>query len=511
MSEQLHEAAERARLERRRRLVAEVAPYLSPGERVLEATTGKGAAHGAGERPRDPAALRVVVTDRRLILLRKKAFRQFAVQEFSFASSRVWLGFTAEAGGEVEVSDTAHRTHVSLAGVPELDLEPLYLALRERMAPDQLDVWLDPPPAEAPSIVLTDVDDLAMAEEPAVADVIELPEAEPEPVRVGGSTIEEILLAAGFPPESVEGPTAVPSMHLGHASSAGEGGGSTGGGAPVDGPAVGGFSREPMADAPVIIPDVDSDFGPGEAGGAVQSGILRWLLATTGADAALYLRRGARGEEHLQVEPRRLDAGTAMSLVRRATEASSGSLPPPDAGDDLQVSRWGASGEERVLVLSNAGSGAGDVTSFARFVLERLESTAEAAPGPARGADRPELVDVVVSVDDDGRPAAEVRLSWRGQELSGSGHGHTAILGRHLAVARAVVDALRALVPGDLVVEHVLLSYPPIDAELVVATILVGARRFVGATAADPGDEETAAARAVLDALNRHLGDFASP
>ena len=59
---------------------------------------------------------------------------------------------------------------------------------------------------------------------------------------------------------------------------------------------------------------------------------------------------------------------------------------------------------------------------------------------------------------------------------------------------------------ADLVVEHVLLSYPPMDAELVVATVLMGARRFVGATAADPGDEEAAAAKAVLDSLNRKLG-----
>ena len=91
---------------------------------------------------------------------------------------------------------------------------------------------------------------------------------------------------------------------------------------------------------------------------------------------------------------------------------------------------------------------------------------------------------------------------------SGRGHGHTAILGRHLAAARATADALRQVLRADLVVEHVLLSYPPMDAELVVATVLVGARRFVGATAADPGDEEAAAARAVLDALNRNLGEI---
>src|SRR5207248_5584491 len=115
------------------------------------------------------------------------------------------------------------------------------------------------------------------------------------------------------------------------------------------------------------------------------------------------------------------------------------------------------------------------------------------------------------SFGEDERPAAVGRLAWRGSELVGRGQGHTAILGRHLAAARATADALRQVVRADLVVEHVLLSYPPMDAELVVATLLVGARRFVGATAAGPGDEEAAAARAVLDALNRHLGQIDSP
>ena len=246
MSEQLHEAAERARLERRRRLVTEVAPYLAPGERVLEATTGRGTIHGPGERPRDSAVLRVVVTDQRLILLRKKAFRQFAVQEFDFDTSRVWLGFTAEAGGELEVGDTAHRTHASLSGVPELDLEPVYLALRERMQAEQLDVWLDPPQSEGPSIVLTDVDDLVDLDEAAALEpVIDVPE--PEPVRVGGSSIEEILVAAGFPPESVEGP--VPSVQFGRAGAGGVGTpGSEGGGAFSGSPAMSGPPPEPFID-----------------------------------------------------------------------------------------------------------------------------------------------------------------------------------------------------------------------------------------------------------------------
>ena len=261
----------------------------------------------------------------------------------------------------------------------------------------------------------------------------------------------------------------------------------------------------------LIIPDVDREQAPEAAGGAAQAGILRWLLASTEAGAALYLHRTADGEEHLQVEPRRLDARLAISLVRLAGDATAGPTPTAPGEEGTLVTRWGEAGEERVLVLSGLPTVVtSDVTAFARFVLDRLDSPTPAhAVARARESDRPALLDVLVSVDEDDRPLADVRLAWRGRELSGRGHGHTAVLGRHLAAARAVADALRPALGRDVVVEHLLLTYPPTDAELIVATVLVGARRFVGATAAAPGDEETAAARAVLDALNRTLGEIA--
>jgi len=58
----------------------------------------------------------------------------------------------------------------------------------------------------------------------------------------------------------------------------------------------------------------------------------------------------------------------------------------------------------------------------------------------------------------------------------------------------------------DIMVEHLFLTYPPMDAELVVVTVLIGAQRYVGATVVPPGEETSAAAQAVLDALNRSLG-----
>ncbi len=507
MSEQLHEAAERARQERRRRLVGEVAPYLAPGEHVVEATSGRGVTPGQSE----DAPLRIVVTDQRLILLRKKAFRQFAVQAFAFERSRVSLGFTPQAGGEMDVSDPVDRRRVSVTDIPELDLEPLFVALRGRLDDDRLDVWTAPPwHAAEPSAAAPEVIDLGASEE-GEADVIELREPEHVGATIGGSTIEEILVAAGFPPESLESPAARSSPQPGSSApsdqeagtASGAVGGSSGG---TDEPDA---APAPIADAPVVIPEAEPELTVEGLGGAAQAGILRWLLASTGAGAALYLERSSAGEEHLQMEPRRLDARLAMSMVRTANDSLGGAIAETEAGEDERtlVTHWGESGDERVLVLSGVPAGApADVTAFARFVLDRLG--APEAAGGTREDDRPALVDVHVTFGEDERPAAEVRLSWRGRELVGRGHGHTAILGRHLAAARATADALRQVLRADFVVEHVLLSYPPMDAELVVTTVLVGARRFVGATAADPGDEEAAAARAVLDALNRNLGEI---
>lgn len=508
MSEQLHEAAERARQERRRRLVGEVAPYLAPGEHVVEATSGRGVTPGQSE----DAPLRIVVTDQRLILLRKKAFRQFAVQAFAFDRARVSLGFTPQAGGEMDVSDPVDRRRVSVTDIPELDLEPLFGALRGRLDEDRLDVWTAPPwhaaePSAGPGA--ENVVDLGAAEE-TEADVIELREPEHVGAPIGGSTIEEILVAAGFPPESLEGPGPAPAAGRGRLSPDAPSAPPSGPPEPPRGVTVPSSTPPLSADAPVIIPEAEPEPSVEGLGGAAQAGILRWLLASTGAGAALYLERSARGDEHLQMEPRRLDARLAMSMVRTANDSLGGAAgPATDEDERTLVTHWGESGDERVLVLSGVPAGApGDATAFARFVLDRLGAPMGAGGG-AREADRPALIEVHVTAGEDGRPAAEVRLAWRDRELVGSGYGHTAILGRHLAAARATADALRQVLRADLVVEHVLLSYPPMDAELVVTTVLVGARRFVGATAADPGDEEAAAARAVLDALNRNLAEIA--
>ena len=56
---------------------------------------------------------------------------------FSFETPRISLGFTAEAGGELHVSDPTDRTRTSVSGIPELDLGAgaLYTAYGGRAYP----------------------------------------------------------------------------------------------------------------------------------------------------------------------------------------------------------------------------------------------------------------------------------------------------------------------------------------------------------------------------------------
>lgn len=500
MSEKLHEAAERARLERRRRLVREVTPYLEPGEHVLDATTGRGAADLAGSSRREASILRVVATERRLLVLRKKAFRHFVVQAFGYETSRVSLGFTAEAGGEIEILDAASRVRV--IGVPELDLEPFFLICEMRMDPSRLEVSLEEPPA------------LLAAGQELSADHDEIPIRELEPAQVGASADDDAWSFSMTPRSGPPGPedeVGIVRDEAGDASATERGSSD-----PHEPPETPPEAPETPSEAPelpseapeppLIIPDPASSLE--QAAGQVQASILRWLLVSTGARAAVYLSRSGSGADRLQMEPRRLDAHTAMSMVRMATEVLDRPAEHrPDAGGDLSVARWGGSGGERVLVL--AGAGRDDDTSiFGRFVLEWLESHAadsRADEAPRRGDERPRLMSLDLEAEEGEPPAATVRLAWKGEELTGRGRGHTAVIGRHLAAARAVADALRPVVHGDMLVEHLSVMYPPMDAELVVTTVLVGAKRFVGATVAPPGAEESAAARAVLDALNRSL------
>ncbi|HXY72735.1 MAG TPA: hypothetical protein VEM41_09335 [Actinomycetota bacterium] len=514
MNEQLHEAAERARSERRQRLVREIAPYLEPGEHVLDATTGR------SEGPQESATIRVVATDRRLLVLRKKAFRQFSVQSFSYASAHVSIGFTAEAGGELMVADTAGE--VLVVSIPELDLEPLFASLVDRIEEERLEVALDQGEAQPWRFAVSGEFPVVLTDE-EVGSPVGAGVRLVEPMRVGAQTIEEILVAAGFPPEP--GVVAGVGQDPGRAQNEDPGGSSgepfriterlpdagEAGPSPAPAPSSDAPGEERQLDVPVIIPD-EEEISPARMMGAAEAGILRWVISQSGADAGIYLRRDASGDEHLQVEPRRLDAQKAISLVRRAGSALEESPAEASAaaleGSPLLVTRWGEAGDERVIVLSGVRPGSmSELTSFARFVLDRLRLSvgAEGRGEPGATAQRPRLEDVSVATGEDGLPTAVARLVWRDGEYAGTGHGHSSLLGQHLAAARAVADALGDAMGRDVMVEHLFLTYPPMDAELVVVTVLIGADRYVGATTVPPGEETRAAAQAVLDALNRNL------
>ena len=118
------------------------------------------------------------------------------------------------------------------------------------------------------------------------------------------------------------------------------------------------------------------------------------------------------------MEPRRLDAHTAMSMVRLATEALDRPAEQrPGAGGDLSVARWGGSDGERVLVLAGAER-YDDTSIFGRFVLEWLEShpaDSRADEAPPREDERPRLISLDLESEEGERPAATVRLAWRGR------------------------------------------------------------------------------------------------
>lgn len=459
----------------------EVSPFLEPGEDVLEVTGGRVAAEGS---PEHGVAVRVAATDRRLLVLRKRAFRQFAVDEFGYGSSAVWLGYTVETGGLLELEDPTKRMRIS--SVPELDLEPFFLACSRAMAADRVNISLE------------------VEGSPRAGDRASGRPSRQEPV-LGSEPVDRITV--------LEDP------------------------------------RDPAPEDPAT---------------AAVAAVLRWLVAETGAQAGVCLGRSSGGEERLLVEPRRLDSETVLELVRRAREdvpgesADAGPAHPGlSGGPDIKAEmlsvlamRWASPSGSKALLLSGPTEEFGlERLRFAQFVIEWLDAPARSTDAPSAGAprpggegpataepvivvdvgeavagreahgmapgdevspsghreDRPRLIDVTVNEDAEGRPSAEARVAWRGRELVGRGFGHTSTVGRHLAIARAAVDAVQPLIRGDVLIEHLFLTYPPLDAELVVLVVLAGEQRYIGATAAGVGREDWGAARAVLDALNRRF------
>lgn len=127
------------------------------------------------------------------------------------------------------------------------------------------------------------------------------------------------------------------------------------------------------------------------------------------------------------------------------------------------------------------------------------------SPGPAAPVPRhPELLEVSVRGEDGGTALVAVR--WGLQVLRGTSSPVAAGAGRHLAVARAMVDALRLVIPG-LRLESLTVAPSPDEGEVVTAVVSAPGHLVSGAAAADRGSAEWAGARAVLGAVAGHDGD----
>ncbi len=485
----MQEAAERSRLKRRNKLFAEVEPFLAFGETLLELVAGR-----RGDSGGEGRTVIVAATDQRLLVLRRRAFRQFSLYGFDYDDAWMSIGFTVEDGGALEIRDAAKSVRVD--HISELDLEPFFAACRGHMDPARVEITL----SEEPSGVWGQVPEIEEAEEVSEAP----PEIGPEEVRE-----VEAEEAAEVPGIEVEAEEAAEVPGIGEAPKA---------------------AGEVEAIRALVWPSAakaaptegegpeDRDAATGQAQGA----LLRWLLAESGARAIAFVPTGPGSEERLHVEPRRLDAETMIGLVRLATRVAAAPSAVEEAPEDTLVARWIGAGGAKALVLQGVDPArAASAAALAQFVIEQLDASrpglrpmAEAEGAAESGgapSARPRLLEATVEVGESGRPTATVRLAWRGEVLTGHGNGHTSVIGRHLAAARAALDALLPFLPRESSVEHLSLSYPPMDAELTVVTVLVGGRRYVGAAGVPSGAEETAGARAVLDALNRMLARMPLP
>ena len=518
----MQEAAERSRLKRRNKLFAEVEPFLAFGETLLELVAGR-----RGDSGGEGRTVIVAATDQRLLVLRRRAFRQFSLYGFDYDDAWMSIGFTVEDGGALEIRDAAKSVRVD--HISELDLEPFFAACRGRMDPARVEITL----SEEPSGVWGQVPEIEEAEEVSEAP----PEIGPEEVReveaeeapeVPGIEVEVEAEEAEEAPEvpgievevEAEEAAEVPGIEV-EAEEAAE---------------VPGIGEAPKAAGEVeairaLVWPSEAKAAPTEgegpedrdaATGQAQGALLRWLLAESGARAIAFVPTGPGSEERLHVEPRRLDAETMIGLVRLATRVAAAPSAVEEAPEDTLVARWIGAGGAKALVLQGVDPArAASAAALAQFVIEQLDASrprlrpmAEAEGAAESGgapSARPRLLEATVEVGESGRPTATVRLAWRGEVLTGHGNGHTSVIGRHLAAARAALDALLPFLPRESSVEHLSLSYPPMDAELTVVTVLVGGRRYVGAAGVPSGAEETAGARAVLDALNRMLARMPLP
>ena len=120
---------------------------------------------------------------------------------------------------------------------------------------------------------------------------------------------------------------------------------------------------------------------------------------------------------------------------------------------------------------------------------------------------------VIVSVKeepDGSRVKVHVTLGWQTEQHTGSAAGPSAASARLRLIGEATISALDALYPSSPPLAVDAIGASAVGMRTVVIAVMVasmedqGEELAVGAPLA-PGDELEAAARAVLDALNRRL------
>ncbi|HUF12858.1 MAG TPA: hypothetical protein VMN78_07160 [Longimicrobiales bacterium] len=152
------------------------------------------------------------------------------------------------------------------------------------------------------------------------------------------------------------------------------------------------------------------------------------------------------------------------------------------------------------------------VSVLAEFEIAREEAAIEFAAmgsGPVRrrvrfmGAERKETRDGHVRID--------AELEWQGERFHGSAEGDSGALVELRTAAQAALKAVEALTRDEMKLRLIgVKQFRAFDTELVVASLVrtnAEMQRYVGSVLAT-ADPTRAACLAVLNALNRALGNF---
>ncbi len=175
-------------------------------------------------------------------------------------------------------------------------------------------------------------------------------------------------------------------------------------------------------------------------------------------------------------------------------------------------------GTSRVWVILEKNSGPGEVEPAFRVWLDdagiapdRFEVEFLTRPLPSTTQRRVRLVGVERDVLQDGRLTVKVELEWRGEHFVGEA---TDSQGRAIdlrTAASAAANAVKKTTGGDLDVRVVgAKSVRAFDADLIIVSVVREADvapSLVG-TVQSRGDDTEASAMALLQALNRVLGNY---